>query len=249
MADEDLETDDLRQLARPRPSGPSSPGGAGATSGGGGEHEDLTDETQDFRFLSHFASTTTSSSKSRDPTIPKRGEKDFSPDGTGLQSQILAESRSAMHSALAYPRTHTSRVHVRAIWRRERRMAEVRSPKGTMWKSVGRVDRTGSMWLWPEEVVYAVERGGVECWLEQEGEKEAEGKEQERGDKEEDGGEQEKGVALSLQAMYAECLSKGVGVEKYQVYAHLKRAGYIVLRAETFSDDNDDEEGGKSGMQ
>ena len=44
-----------------------------ASSGGG--HEDLTGETQDR--TSHFASATTSSPKSRDPTIPKRGEKDF----------------------------------------------------------------------------------------------------------------------------------------------------------------------------
>ena len=69
----DLETDDLRQL-------PQQPHGDG---GGDSGDMDLSDETQDFRFLGMFAQ---GAGKKTDPTLPKRGEIDFAPDGTDLQS-------------------------------------------------------------------------------------------------------------------------------------------------------------------
>ena len=35
-------------------------------------------------------------------TIPKRGEKDFEPDGTNKQQRILQEGREAMYAALSF---------------------------------------------------------------------------------------------------------------------------------------------------
>ncbi|KAL4996092.1 tRNA-splicing endonuclease subunit sen54 N-term-domain-containing protein [Aspergillus recurvatus] len=73
----------------------------------GGAHADidLSDETQDFRMLNNLSFVT-------DPTelsLPKRGEKDFEPNPTLFQADILSASRQAMHNALAYPRLHNPR--------------------------------------------------------------------------------------------------------------------------------------------
>jgi hypothetical protein len=35
-------------------------------------------------------------------TVPKRGEKDFEPDGTNKQRNLLQEGREAMYTALSY---------------------------------------------------------------------------------------------------------------------------------------------------
>lgn len=39
-------------------------------------------------------------------TLPKRGEKDFEPNPTLYQADVLSASRQAMHNALSYPRLH-----------------------------------------------------------------------------------------------------------------------------------------------
>lgn len=144
--------------------------------------------------LSDFISSQSLRGAAADPTIPKRGEKDFAPDGTDLQSRVLAESREAMHNALSGVRTHTSKVNVHCTWRPSRGKAEVKVAKGTHFKAMGVADKEGVLWLEREEVVYLVERGGVECWWEE-------------------------GIPMSLQGVYAECLGNaGAGaIERYQV--------------------------------
>ena len=106
-----------------------------------------------------------------------------------------------MHNVLSGQRQHTSRVNVHITWRREAGKGEVKAAKGTHFKTIGRADKQGTVWLEREEVVYLVERGGVECWWEE-------------------------GVPMSLQGCYAECLGGaeagegegGLGwVERYQV--------------------------------
>lgn len=185
---------------------------------------DLSDETQDFRFLSQFSKCITPGlppivpsvfanyhGRSTDQSsIPKRGEKDFEPDGTDRQSRVLDDSRNAMHEALCGERKHTSKVHVEAVWRPARQLAEVHDARGPHFKTIGRADRT-AVWLLPEETIYMVERGSLECWWEE-------------------------GIPMSLQGVYASCLDACGGLERYQVYAYLKRAGYIIQRAPTFDD-------------
>ncbi|KAA8650933.1 tRNA-splicing endonuclease subunit SEN54 family protein [Aspergillus tanneri] len=63
---------------------------------------DLSDETQDFRMLNNISFLTDTAQTS----LPKRGEKDFEPNPTLLQADILAASRQAMHNALSHPRVH-----------------------------------------------------------------------------------------------------------------------------------------------
>ncbi|CAZ85800.1 unnamed protein product [Tuber melanosporum] len=168
---------------------------------------DLSDETQDFRFLNLLNKTGTTA-------LPRRGEKDFEPDGTDLQDRVLNESRQAMHEALLGERKHSSKQHVSATWRPSQRMAEVHVARGPHFKTVGKADRRGVLWLLPEETIYLVERGNLECWWEE-------------------------GVPMSLQGVYASALDGCGGLERYQVYTYLKRAGYILARAPTFFHDDD----------
>ncbi|KAE8152911.1 putative tRNA splicing endonuclease subunit [Aspergillus avenaceus] len=72
---------------------------------------DLSDETQDFRMLNHLSFLSDSSA-----TLPKRGEKDFEPNPTLYQADILDASRQAMHNALAHPRLHNTKNIVVGIY-------------------------------------------------------------------------------------------------------------------------------------
>lgn len=145
-------------------------------------------------------------------TLPRRGEKDFEPDGTSLQDHALLESRQAMHAALLGERKHSTKTHVEATWDPSLCLSRVKSPRGPHFKTVGRADRNGVLWLLPEETIYLVERGNLECWWEE-------------------------GIPMSLQGVYASCLDACGGLERYQVYSYLKRAGYILARADTFVDE------------
>lgn len=86
---------------------------------------------------------------------------------------------------------------------------------------MGRGRREGGVGLLPEEALYLCERGGLEVWGR------GVGGEGERGD-----GGGEEGWPMSLQAAYAYLAGRGgLTLERYAVYAGLKRSGYIVLRA------------------
>ncbi|EWC47958.1 hypothetical protein DRE_02840 [Drechslerella stenobrocha 248] len=164
---------------------------------------DLSDETQDFRFLAAITK--------KGGSIPKRGEKDFEPDGTNLQSSTLDESRNAMLQALSVERSHTGKSRVTATWHPSRSLAKVHEQRGVLFKSMGRADKTGTIWLLPEELIYMVERGSLECFYDPTG----------------DAGIN---VPMSVQAVYAAALPATGGLERYQVYANLRRTGYIVYR-------------------
>ncbi|EME78403.1 uncharacterized protein MYCFIDRAFT_80820 [Pseudocercospora fijiensis CIRAD86] len=191
--------------------------------GTGGEDVDLSDETQDFRFLSSISR--------EDATIPKRGEKDFEPHATALQSNTLAASRQAMHNALSYPRIHHPNGYTYAVYHPESNMAYSQNPKGVLFSKMGQVlsaadDPLGNdegrgqrLWFLPEEIIYLIERGTMDVrWPSAEG-------------------DQELGLPMSLQGAYAMFLGDeashngALTLERYSVYANLKRLGYIVMRA------------------
>lgn len=112
-------------------------------------------------------------------------------------------------------------------------MAYAHNPKGPLFARMGRIlpktdDPLGDdelrgmrMWFLPEEIIYLVERGTIDLrWPANEDD------------------EDEEGLPMSLQACYAMFIGEetgrgeGLTFEKYHVYSGLKRAGYIVLRAE-----------------
>ncbi|KAI5362964.1 putative tRNA-splicing endonuclease, subunit Sen54 [Septoria linicola] len=198
--------------------------------GGGlaGDDVDLSDETQDFRFLSAISK--------EDATIPKRGEKDFEPHATELQSNILAASRQAMHNALSYERVHQPKGHTIGTYHPETNMCYAINPKGPLFMKLGRVlpahqdpfgdneQRGNRTWLYPEEALYLLERGTMDIrWPVEEV------------------GEGELGLPMSLQAGYAMFLGDednhegALTFERFTVYSGLKRSGYTVLRGPSWN--------------
>lgn len=91
---------------------------------------DLSDETQDFRMLNHLSFLTDTSQAS----LPKRGEKDFEPNPTLYQADILDASRQAMHNALAHPRLHFHKNEVIGVYAPDGPAPprSVAPPKGTL---------------------------------------------------------------------------------------------------------------------
>lgn len=134
------------------------------------------------------------------PFIPKRGEKDFAPvaSAASQQAQALAASRRAMFAALqaGEARQHSSRSYNRATWHPELQLAsmEVHGAHGVAFQTLGRYSSERQrIELWPEETLYLVERGGLECWTEE-------------------------GVAMSTQHVWAVAFSGGsLTLEQYQV--------------------------------
>ncbi|OKP15026.1 hypothetical protein PENSUB_3421 [Penicillium subrubescens] len=207
---------------------------------------DLSDETQDFRLLNHLNFLTDTSSSS----LPRRGEKDFEPNPTEFQADVLSASRQAMHNALAHPRLHNPKTQVIAIYAPEgpppapavtpgqpSRGASVSpdacvyvpSPKGQYFKSMGQADRKGVIWLLPEEALYLLERGSLDIrWPTSitGGTTVGEGSE-----------EEELSIPMSLQAAYTCLIGRGgLTLERFTVFSSLKRIGYAISRAPGWDD-------------
>ncbi|MCJ1380452.1 tRNA-splicing endonuclease subunit sen54 [Xylographa soralifera] len=175
---------------------------------------DLTDETQDFRFLTNLSLT------AEQPSLPRRGEKDFESYGTTSQQDALSRSRAAMHDALSYPRIHTPKSQIIAVYNPQTGRTAVNHPKGPHMRTMGKAEADGRLYLLPEEALYLVERGNLDLrWPVAEGD--------------------EDNMPMSLQSAYAAFIgSLGLTLERYSVYAGLKRNGYAVQRSPAwYSDD------------
>ncbi|KAF4556439.1 tRNA-splicing endonuclease subunit sen54-like protein [Elsinoe fawcettii] len=192
------------------------------------EEDDGEEETPDW---TTFASLSTS----KTGAIPKRGEKDFESHGTSTQANKLDLSRQALHDALAYQRTHNPKRADIAVYHPETNTAYIDKAYSTLFKSMGKQlspkddplhqikPNPNRMWFLPEEILYLIERGTVDCrWPPQEGD--ADGL----------------GLPMSLQAAHAifiglsEQHKDGLNFERYSVFSYLKRAGYAVHRAPTW---------------
>ena len=135
-----------------------------------------------------------------------------------------------MHDALSYPRTHNPKTNIIGTFKAESGETIIEKPSGSHFKTLGKGLRDGRISLLPEETLYLLERGGLDVRLrsrelgtrvQAEQEKGEEGKKRE-GDE----------WPMSLQAAYTFLIgSRGLTLERYIVYAGLKRSGYIVLRA------------------
>lgn len=169
-----------------------------------------------------------------DAKIPKRGEKDFEPHATTLQSNTLSASRAAMHDALSFQRVHVPKKEITTIYHPETNMAYADAPRSTLFRSMGRVlspkddplrdthPNQNRLWLLPEEILYLIERGTVDArWP--------------TDDKD------VLGLPMSLQGAYAAFIGlsdehdDGLTSARYSVYSALKRLGYAVHRAPTWS--------------
>jgi tRNA-splicing endonuclease subunit Sen54 len=175
---------------------------AGSISAGSILDIDIEDEAQDWSNLTKLKAT-----KAPEHALPRRGEKDYEPDGTSVQNDQLQKSRDAMFGALDGPRGHIVKQNVRTIWISSLRKGLIKKPKGSFLQTVGVVDKEGNFWLNAEEFVYLAERGTIEPWFEN------------------------KDLAMDLQSVYAQCFANEDEIDEYHVYAHLKRHGYIVSRS------------------
>jgi tRNA-splicing endonuclease subunit Sen54 len=217
------------------------------------DDNDPTDDLPDFRCLASFTS--------KSGKLPKRGEKDFEPHGTKHQGNVLEASRQAMHEALSHTRIHPPKAYLRGYYygdaglKRDEVIGEesrqgldddhivvVNSAKGPHFKTMGKMtqgQKYGSIWLLPEEALYLVERGSLDLWWPtrssfagiiesiQGGRNLAEKSDQ---------AEEDAGIPMSLQAAYAMLIGQDgergkVSLERYTVYANLKRTGYAISRA------------------
>ena len=243
------------------------------------EASDPTDEAQDFRFLS----TVNDVYAQPDPTIPKRGEKDFEPLPLQSQASALDASRQAMHNALSYPRVHAPKTRI-AGWLLDESIGldddpsdaviEAESNAENGWKgrcvrvdtdefrtvyarSMGSANSQNQIWLWPEEALFLVERGTLDLrWpdvpdpeqeLAETAEQEVSSLGAQASTSIEDTMEADeaqnptdirpKGLPMSLQAAYARLIGlSGLTLDRYTVYAGLRRSGYVVTRASTWDD-------------
>ncbi|KAJ5894784.1 hypothetical protein N7495_006475 [Penicillium taxi] len=211
---------------------------------------DLSDETQDFRLLNHLNFLTDTSSSS----LPRRGEKDFEPNPTEFQADILSASRQAMHNALSHPRIHNPKNQVVGIYAPDGYVPPqpkssnpayasrgpsispdacvyVPTPKGQHFKSIGQADKLNRVWLLPEEGLYLLERGSLDIrWPDS-----LTGCEEKN-----DSGEENSAlpaIPMSLQAAYSCFVGRGgLTLERYSVYTGLKRLGYALTRAPGWDD-------------
>lgn len=212
---------------------------SGGAHAGGSDSED--EEMHDFRFLAALTASTSRTGGA----LPKRGIKDFEPHATSIQSSALDDSRYAMHAALSVGRTHIPKTHVRGVYDASTGLTRVRRVKGHVFRSLGRDMRGGGVELLPEEALWLLERGSLDIrWGQEEDvvERLANGGNEAHDEATLDAAEEEL-LPMSLQGAYAAMIGEdeegrgALTLEKYQVFAGLKRVGYIVLRAAEWDDE------------
>lgn len=165
------------------------------------------------------------------PVIPKRGEKDFEPSGSGLQRHNLERARLAMFDALRSTRAISSKSVSYAVWYPDLARAHVTVARGVHFTSMGHsVQRPSKvstkiqkrLELLPEEALYLVEKGALFCW-----------KASHDGPDEDAGWDSaSQGAPMSVQQAYAEMIgTQDLTLDRYHTFSYLRRLGYIVARA------------------
>lgn len=118
-----------------------------------------------------------------------------------------------MHTALSHPRMRAAKTNIVGTFDASTGETVVESQKGQHFRTMGRADAGGRLRLLPEETLYLLERGNLDVrW--------------------------EGGMVFSLQAAYAQLVGRlGVSLERYTVYAGLKRSGYVVQRGPAWDEE------------
>ncbi|XP_028311097.1 tRNA-splicing endonuclease subunit Sen54 [Gouania willdenowi] len=148
--------------------------------------------------------------RSRTHKIPVRGQKDFVPDESEDQQQRLEQSLREHWSLLSEERVERTGNLVKALWIPEDHVVELQSPAGKFWQTMG-FSSEGRQFLHPEEALYLMECGNVQVFYQD--------------------------LPFSIQDGYEHFLSSSsVSLQQYQVFGHLKRLGYVVLRFDSSSE-------------
>lgn len=186
--------------------------------------EELPEELPDWGGLNkRFASLNLA-----DETIPRRSEKDFDIDHTGVQSSALSEARKQMFNALDHIRGHHEKQKLVGVWMHAKKQCLVPHAKGNFFRDMGNPHpflnkpKLQGCWLLAIETVYLVERGSLILYL--------------------PSTEFETFLAsdeqvfdystlkqISLSHLYSLAFGDSPDMhDKYQVYALLKRLGYLI---------------------
>ncbi|KAH8834252.1 hypothetical protein DL96DRAFT_1579986 [Flagelloscypha sp. PMI_526] len=178
-----------------------------------------------------LASTSSKQSRANGPiTLPKRGEKEYEPstvtglgEGSNLQSHILSQARNAMMSVLrTAERKSISKAMSFGVWDPQISRSYVTIPRGILWNTMGHSAPHGKrrrLELLPEETLYMIERGNLWCTLEG------------QHCSSDNANEEVIGPPISAEQAFTSMIGReGLTLERYQVYAYLKRLGYIVTR-------------------
>ncbi|XP_064607936.1 tRNA-splicing endonuclease subunit Sen54-like [Liolophura sinensis] len=142
----------------------------------------------------------------RKPTekcLPKKGVKDYCPDGSwldGRRRELFWEERRAL---LAEQRVEKLGSLVRGQWNPDKDLVELEKELGKFWAYMGFVNQQRK-WLYPEEALFLMETNVLEVWY--------------------------RGVPVSIQQAYSCFLGRAITLDEYQVYAHLRRLGFVVIR-------------------
>ncbi|KAK7111807.1 hypothetical protein V1264_011381 [Littorina saxatilis] len=138
-------------------------------------------------------------------SVPQRGgAKDYEPDGSWLQDKRLEAFYEEHQSVLAEPRVEKSGSLVKGTWSSEMRLVNLEKT-AKFWMKMGFADQQRN-WLHPEEALFLMEVNCLDL--------------------------RHQGLSLSLQEACDLLLhpSCDISEEEYQVYAHLRRLGFIVIR-------------------
>ncbi|XP_060063341.1 tRNA-splicing endonuclease subunit Sen54-like [Ylistrum balloti] len=140
-----------------------------------------------------------------DKTVPNRGgAKDFEPDGSFLQSKWIESLSQERFKVLKEQRVEREGGLVKGEWNKDRQLVELEREMGKFWTYMGFVD-SSRKWLFPEEALFLMETNTLVVNY--------------------------KGLPISIQQAYTAFLGTvALTTECYQVYSHLRRLGYVVLR-------------------
>lgn len=221
------------------------------------EDHDPSDETQDFLLLASLSSKSGHRLPKRGEKDFERHGTRHQDDMLSASRQAMHDAldHTRVHTARGHVKAFYYGVEglsrndfVAEDWRQglgDDHVVLVESFKGPHFRTMGKTTlgkKRTTLWLLPEEALYLLERGNLDLrWPSQatfrrivaEEERDRTSQDQEA---QEDQAEDDDEVPMSLQAGYAMLIGdesdKGkVSLERYTVYANLKRTGYVVLRA------------------
>lgn len=167
-------------------------------------------------------------------TIPKRSDKYFDQDGSATQNDKLEESKHQMYMALLSVRGHHIKLLLVAVWCPDRKRALIPHAKGNYFKDIGvahnfkEKPKLQGMWLSPVETVYLTERGSVVTYLANENFMHFI-------DSDESEFDYDTLVQLPMSHLYSLALNDQKLLDKYLVYALLKRSGYMIMDFRQYS--------------
>lgn len=223
------------------------------------EDNDPSDETQDFRFLAYLTSKTGHQIPKRGEKDFERHGTRHQDDILEASRQAMhdALSHTRVHATKShirgfyYGRENFDWDDVeRGEWMRgldRDHVVVLESSKGPHFRTMGKTPlgkQDARLWLLPEEALYLVERGNLDLWwpprysspfaLEELIESRP-NKDEVPEDAAGDQTERDEGTPMSLQATYAMLIGDDsehgkVSLNRYNVYANLKRTGYVVSR-------------------